>query len=221
MKRFIIYILCIGTVLTAGMVWAGTVTLVTYYPAPTGNYQSLTADRIVLTSTTTVPTCNNGTIYNHGGQIRFCTGGAFVNLSSPWTVSGTDTYLTTLTNNLAIGSTASSGYKLNVAGDIQAVGFYYSSDERLKDNIKPIENALEKIKKINGVTFTWKKDDKADLGVVAQNVETVVPELVMADKEGMKSVKYGNITALLIEAVKAQQVEIEELKKKISVLEQK
>ena len=85
----------------------------------------------------------------------------------------------------------------------------------------PITDAVEKVKQINGVAFTWKKDNTKDIGVIAQNVEKVVPELVSTDNQGMKSVKYGNIVALLIEAVKEQQKQIDELKAKVAQLEKK
>ena len=118
-------------------------------------------------------------------------------------------------------------YKLDVGGDIyssatiRGFSFHYMSDERLKKDIVPITDAVEKVKQINGVAFTWKKDNTKDIGVIAQNVEKVVPELVSTDNQGMKSVKYGNIVALLIEAVKEQQKQIDELKAKVAQLEKK
>jgi hypothetical protein len=105
--------------------------------------------------------------------------------------------------------------------EIDANGFFYSSDERLKKNIQVIDHALDKVKQINGVTFNWKKSGEKSLGVIAQNVETVLPELVKTNKNGMKAVEYGNIVGLLIEAIKEQQQEIEVLQKKVSVLEHK
>lgn len=100
---------------------------------------------------------------------------------------------------------------------------YASSDRRLKDNLKPIENASEKISKISGYEFDW--NDKAvdfeghDVGVVAQEIEEVLPEVVTERKDGYKAVKYEKIVALLIEGMKEQQKEIEELKERINQLE--
>ena len=89
----------------------------------------------------------------------------------------------------------------NGAG-IKANSFVYVSDKRLKDNIVAISDPLEKVRNLNGYTFTWKKDGKADIGVIAQEVETVFPQLVHTDPDGMKSVEYGNLIAPVIEAIK-------------------
>ena len=104
---------------------------------------------------------------------------------------------------------------------------YYSSDERLKENIKPIPWALDKLMKINGVTFDWKpltEEQKIhihgheghDVGVIAQEIEKVLPEVVTTRDNGYKAVKYEKIVALLIEAIKEQQSEIDQLKDKIN-----
>jgi hypothetical protein len=107
---------------------------------------------------------------------------------------------------------------LQVAGDIVA---YYSSDKRLKDNIKPIENALDKVNKISGVTFEWneeshKETGKKDVGVIAQEIEEILPELVDNRSNGYKAVDYPKLTALLIEAVKDLSNQVKELKNGIT-----
>jgi len=92
-----------------------------------------------------------------------------------------------------------------------------SSDKTLKQGIRLIENPLEKIQHISGVTFQWKDTNQSDTGLIAQNVELVFPELVVTDKAtGLKSLKYANLAAPLIEAVKEQQRQIEELKSEIT-----
>ena len=99
------------------------------------------------------------------------------------------------------------------AGDIES-----TSDIRTKENIKPIENALEIVSKIRGVTFN-KKDtpDKESVGVIAQEVEEAgLTQAVSENHEGMKTVAYGNMVGLLIEAIKDQQKQIDELKEVIS-----
>ena len=103
---------------------------------------------------------------------------------------------------------------INVAGDIVA---FSSSDKRLKDNIKPIENALDKVNKISGVTFEWnekshKETGKKDVGVIAQEIEAILPELVDNRSNGYKAVDYPKLTALLIEAVKDLSNQVKELK---------
>lgn len=86
------------------------------------------------------------------------------------------------------------------------------SDERLKSNIQTIEGAVDTVKALRGVTF--EKDGKASLGVIAQEVQKVLPEVVVEGEEYL-SVAYGNIVGLLIEAIKEQQTQIDELKAKL------
>ena len=94
-----------------------------------------------------------------------------------------------------------------------------------RSNIKPIENPIEKIKQISGNTFEWIEDTNTvgkvhgnvgkDVGVIAQEIEAVLPEIVTTRDSGMKAVKYEKLVALLIEAVKEQQKQIDELKAKL------
>jgi hypothetical protein len=98
---------------------------------------------------------------------------------------------------------------------------FSTSDKRLKDNITPISNPIEKIQKIGGYEFDWIPTEDIhsyeghDIGVIAQEIEEVLPELVTTRDNGYKAVKYEKIVALLIEAIKDQQKQIEELKFKI------
>ena len=108
------------------------------------------------------------------------------------------------------------GTNLSCKGDITA---YASSDARLKNNILNISSPIEKIKQINGVNFEWSKDQSVyagkDIGVIAQDIEKVLPEAVSEREDGYLAVKYEKIIPLLIEAIKDQQKEIEILKSKI------
>ena len=93
------------------------------------------------------------------------------------------------------------------------------SDARVKENVEVVENAIEKIKAIRGVTFTrnYVEDkNKRHAGVIAQEILAVLPEAVSEDLNGHYSVAYGNLNALLIEAIKEQQKEIDELKAKLN-----
>ena len=110
---------------------------------------------------------------------------------------------------------------LDVTGAIRATGdvtAFHSSDERLKDNITVIDSALAKVKQLRGVEFDW--NDKQDLhkghdiGVIAQDVEQVAPELVRDREDGYKAVDYPKLTALLIEAVKELELKVKELEDK-------
>ena len=104
---------------------------------------------------------------------------------------------------------------LRVDGDITA---YYSSDKRLKTNIKKIENPLDKLSKINGYTFTWNELGKEktnnigdDIGVIAQEIEKILPEITTIRTNGYKAVRYEKIVPLLIECIKEQQIQIDKL----------
>ena len=107
---------------------------------------------------------------------------------------------------------------VTVVGNITANGFLYSSDRNLKKNIAPLEGSLEKIMKLNGYSYNWKSTGKADMGIIAQEVESIYPDLVHTNAEGVKSVEYANLIAPLIEAVKTQQKEIESLKAEVASL---
>ncbi len=91
-----------------------------------------------------------------------------------------------------------------------------SSDERLKENIHTIENALDKVSALRGVSFDFKENKQPQIGVIAQEVEKIIPEVVGENPDGYKGVQYGNIVGLLIEAIKEQQKQIEELKEKVN-----
>ena len=108
-------------------------------------------------------------------------------------------------------------YELDVDGDIHASGDVIAfSDISLKENIKTIDNSLEKVNKLRGVEFNKIGSHKKSIGVIAQEIEKVLPEVVKENDEGIKSVAYGNITGILIEAVKELKQEIETLKTQIN-----
>jgi hypothetical protein len=128
-------------------------------------------------------------------------------------------------NSLGIGMAASAtAGRIDATNDIVA---YSSSDIRFKENIKPIENALEKISKISGNTYDWKAENKAehgyegnDVGVIAQEIEAVLPQLVQTRENGFKAVKYDKLVALLIEGIKEQQTQIHSLTIEIEKLKE-
>jgi hypothetical protein len=131
-------------------------------------------------------------------------------------VSGLTTSSNAQFNSFGVGTAAS-----GVAGEIRATGdvvAFYSSDERLKDNIKNISNPIDKVKQIGGYEFDWNENSTHtghDVGVIAQEIEKVLPELVTIRDNGYKAVRYEKIVALLIEAVKEQQSQIEDLKSRL------
>lgn len=106
----------------------------------------------------------------------------------------------------------------DVAAEIQVAKSLPSSDERLKENIQTIENAVEKVSALRGVSFDFKESKQSQIGVIAQEVEKIIPEVVGENPDGYKGVQYGNIVGLLIEAIKEQQEQIDTLKKEINEL---
>jgi hypothetical protein len=124
--------------------------------------------------------------------------------------------------NILMGTTSDNGERLYVSGSIRATGtITANSDITLKKNLAKIENALEKVEQINGYTYEFKSDDsKRHAGVIAQEIEGVLPEIVNKGNDGLLGVEYGNISALLIEAIKEQQKKIQELEVKLIALGQ-
>jgi hypothetical protein len=115
--------------------------------------------------------------------------------------------------NWLLGTTSDNGERLYVSGAIRATGtITANSDLTLKKNLLKIENALEKVEQINGYTYEFKADDsKRHAGVIAQEIQTVLPEIVNKGNDGILGVEYGNISALLIEAIKEQNIKIKNL----------
>jgi hypothetical protein len=101
---------------------------------------------------------------------------------------------------------------LSVTGTITATGDITAfSDHRLKDNVETITEALYKVKQMRGVSYSSRLDYDLHIGVIAQEVERVVPEVVKTHPDGLKSVAYGNLVGLLIEAIKALETRVAEL----------
>lgn len=152
------------------------------------------------------------------------------------------------TGNVGIGTTTPDpGYKLTVVGGgLTTEGIWQNSDIKLKKNILPVDGSLDKILKLNGVSYEWKqgkdfegetlealktdedgkiKDDKyrnlpegRTLGVIAQELENVLPEAVNTGEDGIKAVSYTKIIPVLIEAMKEQQKQISNQQKEIEQL---
>ena len=121
--------------------------------------------------------------------------------------------------NILMGTTTDNGERLYVSGSIRATGsITANSDARLKKNIERIENALEKVGQISGYTYNTIYDEDRHAGVIAQEIDKVLPEIVNTGNDGLMGVEYGNISALLIEAIKEQKVLIESLQAKVEAL---
>jgi hypothetical protein len=198
---------------------------------------TVTADRTItlpdatgtVALTSDIPT-NNNELTNGAGYItsfdittqtdsKYLRSNATDTASGVITFSNTTASTTTTTGAVKVSGGVGIAGALNVGGDVVA---YASSDERLKDNIELISNPIEKVQSLKGVTWNW--NDKADelqqslpnVGVIAQDVEKVLPQLVTDRDNGFKGVDYAKLTGLLIEAIKDQQKQIDELKSKLS-----
>ena len=141
--------------------------------------------------------------------------------SSKW-VNGTpagfsSASFATTGSNIFIGNQIITG-SITATSDVTA---FSTSDKQLKDNITLIPNSLEKITKIGGYTFNWNnKQDiyevgSHDIGVIAQELENILPEVVTTRDNGYKAVKYEKIIPLLIEAIKELKAEVDDLKSKV------
>jgi hypothetical protein len=123
--------------------------------------------------------------------------------------------------NVGIGS-AAPAYTLDVSGTIRATGDVIAySDSRVKTDLKLIDNALNKVSNIHGYTFlrTDTENPVRQAGVIAQEVREILPEVVYKDDKGMYNVAYGNMVALLIEAIKEERQKREALEERITLME--
>jgi len=117
-----------------------------------------------------------------------------------------------LTGEVGIGTT-DPRERLEVNGNIKASGeVIANSDARVKENVETIPNALEKVTSMRGVTYNKIGEKRSSMGVIAQEIQKIAPEVVHGSEDGILSVAYGNITAVLIEAIKEQQKQIDNLK---------
>ena len=127
----------------------------------------------------------------------------------------------------AIHGAGAGTYQGYFEGAVAATGnitAFASSDKRLKKNIIKIENPIDKIKKLNGIFFEWKEgydekvQNKINIGVIAQEVQRVLPEIVKERDDGYLAIKYEQLIPVLIEGMKEQQKQIDELKQKLEEL---
>jgi hypothetical protein len=129
--------------------------------------------------------------------------------------------------NIGIGSITAPTHKLEVNGSVAGVGPYQDiSDRRYKTNITPLDNALERVMRLRGVSFDWRQAEFPDLnfnkgrqvGFIAQEVERVLPEVVFKDERGMYTMAYSSVVPLLVEAIKQQQRSAEEKDQRVTRL---
>ena len=166
---------------------------------------------------------NSGGVTSGDGYVTITPiiGGTSNSLTEWQDNSGAVLSVVDINGNLSVGSSSANGYKLYVNGSAYTTGSAWAtSDLRFKENILPLNNSLDKILNIQPVSFDWNKigypemnfEQNRQIGLVAQEVEKQIPELVRTDTNGYKSIAYDKLTVVTIEAVKEQQKEIEELK---------
>ena len=197
------------------------------------------ANTMVISSTdtdtnTTYSQATSGTLglvkigYSENGKnypVELSNGQMYVNV--PWVDTNTDTNTTysagtgitlsgttfSLPQAVATNSTVTFG-EVRSTGDV--IAYYNSSDLALKENITPIDNALDKVMSLDGINWTYKNDGRAMTGLIAQQVQKVLPEAVfetdLMDNNGHLAIRYGNVVGLLVESIKELKSEIESLK---------
>ncbi|MDO7873520.1 tail fiber domain-containing protein [Hymenobacter sp. ASUV-10] len=141
--------------------------------------------------------------------------------------AGTSVLTATTVGNVGIGMVPNAAYKLDVAGTLRVNGTVYTSDRRFKQNIRPLTSALSAVLALRGVRYEWNAlgvrhggtAGAGQVGLLAQEVEKIYPELVSTDAEGYKAVNYAQLTPVLIEALKEQQQQIEALKARAATAE--
>jgi hypothetical protein len=166
-----------------------------------------------------------GVFYNGNGIPAFATGEIADTVAFYRKNAGTNEVVFSYPNNsnnvTFRGSVSATSFStpggLNVVGVITCTDLNSTSDQNLKYDIRKVENSIDILNEINGVQFKWKSNDKSSLGVIAQELEKVLPELVSQGET--KSVNYNGLIGVLIEAVKTQQTQINELNSRIEKLE--
>ena len=116
---------------------------------------------------------------------------------------------------------------MKINGTLEFITAFATSDRRWKKSIKQLSGSLATIQQLDGVSYLWRRDefpdrgfdDKRQVGLIAQDVEKVLPEVVKTDSQGYKSISYSNIVPVLIEALKTQQKTIEKLQAAVKELQ--
>ena len=179
------------------------------------NTPSYTANSGALYANSGFAVANSAASYANGAFAKANTGGLALTDDTSTNATRYPLLSTATSGTLATGNTSSSKLTYNPStGTLTSTIITSSSDFVLKKDIFTFENALEVIKSLRGVSFRWKDNDTKNIGLVAQEVEQVLPEVVKEDL-GLKSINYSSIVGVLVEAIKEQQIEIEILKKKI------
>jgi hypothetical protein len=204
---------------TNGFISSNTSYLSSEIDQSSGNFTIDSAADIILDAGgTNVTLKDDGTTY---GQLTNNSGNLIIKSGSTTaaTFSGANvTFAGTLASGaISTGSTITATGNITSSGTVTGAEVTATSDVALKENITTISDALATVDKLRGVDFTWKDGGKNGTGLIAQEVESVVPEAVLdvtTNDETTKTIAYGNLTGVLVEAIK-------DLKKKVEALEAK
>lgn len=160
-------------------------------------------------------TSSQGSVNNSNGTvIQDITLDGYGHITGLASVNLDGRYFTEGESNGRFAYKAGSGSQNFSADNLYATAFFYSSDERLKENILPVTNSLDVINQLQGVSFDWSETGNHDIGVIAQEVESIIPEAVVVKDDGFLSVNATPIIAHLIEAVKELKAEVDRLNDK-------
>ena len=202
-----------------------------YYVYAIANASNTLFDAVISTNPT-APTLPSGyTKYVRLGILKTSSGTTAIELYKTFistaTYNTTDIFHTILQGSVATQfqyfgmqfgasiATENAKWLFDTSGNFIASGNITAfSDERIKENIKPIDSALNKVKSLKGVYFNKIYDKRKEIGLIAQEVEKILPEVVV-DTGDLKSVAYGNIVAVLIEAIKELSDIVDDLTEKI------
>lgn len=160
--------------------------------------------------------------FTYGGTINIGTGGTNSRTINIGTANSSTARTITIGNGSSTSYVVSTNnYQVDTSGNVTATSFVISSDEQLKQNIEVMPSALEKLEQIRGVQFQWKANGASDVGVIAQEVEEVLPEAVSMGADGYRKVDYMRLVPLLIQSIREQNAVIKRQGEEIAELRAK
>lgn len=162
---------------------------------------------------------NQVLITNGSGTLSWTTISAGLSLSDDTSTNATRyiTFGSSTSGTLSSANVSSTKLYFNPnTGTLSATVFTSLSDASQKKDVKILKDPISVVSKLRGVSFKWKDNDEKSIGLIAQEVEKIIPEAVSTNEDGIKSLNYGSLVGLLIEAIKEQQIQIARLEEKLN-----